>query len=179
MLTQCHYLGVLEIEPFLQFTGNLPWRLYLEWFCCAFNASLSTLDETAFYIKDFPYTTANGEFWDCKRGLKHSGKYIKISLWCFFLYFNAKVENRLFNSRIAWMAEYSDSLFNSDHVGTKQVVATGVASGNIEFSLEFGVFQNAYSGLGETNCTIYVSTIVLDTHKITSKLYTYTSGVLR
>ena len=63
-------LGVLEIEPFLQFTGNLPWRLYLEWFCCAFNASLSTLDETAFYIKDFPYTTANGEFWDCKRGLK-------------------------------------------------------------------------------------------------------------
>ena len=77
------------------------------------------------------------------------------------------------------MAEYPDSLFNSDHVGTKQVVATGVASGNIEFSLEFGVFQNAYSGLGETNCTIYVSTIVLDTHKITSKLYTYTSGVLR
>ena len=68
MLTQCHYfmpiaLGVLEIEPFfLQFTGNLPRRLYLEWFCCAFNESLSTLDETAFYIKDFPYTTANGEF---------------------------------------------------------------------------------------------------------------------
>ena len=58
------------------------------------------------------------------------------------------------------MEKYSDSLFNSDHVGTKQVVATCAASADIEFSLEFGVFQNAYSGLGETNCTIYVSTIV-------------------
>ena len=49
-------LGVLYIEPFFAFHWKFTLKIRLRTVCSAFNESLSTSNEMAFYIKDFPST---------------------------------------------------------------------------------------------------------------------------